>query len=83
MNKLQPLKTTARELANSGPDKYDKARTAVAKFVEASHAKFDGYAYSTGYLGSALVQMASTHLTKAQFSEFLAALEQATPKQTA
>ena len=76
MSKLQAQ--MARDLV-----KYEQASTAINKFVVASNAKYDGYAYSTGYLGSTLLQMATTYLTKAQFAEFLAALEQDTARQTA
>jgi len=76
MNKLQT------QLAKDQV-KYEQASTALNKFVVAANAKYDGYAYSTGYLGSMLLQMATTRLNKTQFAEFLAALEQDTVKQTA
>ena len=74
MSKLQAA--IARDAA-----KYQEACTAVNKFVVAANDKYDGYAYSTGYLGSALVQMATTYLTKAQFAEFLQSMEEAAASQ--
>ena len=62
--------------------RYQQADAAVKKFQEAAHAKWDGHSYACGFLGSKVAAMAAAYLTKAQFAEFLASMEQSTVKQT-
>ena len=73
------IKTSKAAIATES--KYRTADAAVKKFQDAAYANYDSSAYANGYLGSALAGMASQYLTKAQFAEFLAALEQAAFKQ--
>ena len=61
--------------------KYRTADAAVKKFQEAAYANYDGSAFANGYLGSMVAGMAAQYLTKTQFAEFLAVLEQSTFKQ--
>ena len=63
--------------------KYRTADAAVKKFQDAAQANYDTSAFANGYLGSMVAGMASQYLTKAQFAEFLAGLEQAAVKQQA
>jgi len=63
--------------------KYRAADAAVKKFQEAAQANYDTSAFANGYLGSTVAGMASQYLTKMQFAEFLAAMEQAAVKQQA
>jgi hypothetical protein len=64
-------------------DKYREADAAVKKFQDAAYANYDGSAFANGYLGSMVAGMAAQYLTKAQFAEFLVAMEQAAVKQQA
>jgi hypothetical protein len=63
--------------------KYRAADAAVKKFQEAAQANYDTSAFANGYLGSMVAGMAAQYLTKMQFAEFLAAMEQSAVKQQA
>jgi hypothetical protein len=61
--------------------KEKSASDVIRKFTTAASIKHGGPAYSAGYLGAALSQMAAEHLTKAQFAIFLNQMELAAAKQ--
>ena len=61
--------------------KEKSASDVIRKFTTAANIKYGGPAYSAGYLGAALSQMAAEHLTKAQFATFLHQMELAATRQ--
>lgn len=58
--------------------KYSQANTAVNKFIEVTRDKYGSHSYAAGYMGSKLCGIAATYLTKAQFAEFIAAMQEVT-----
>ena len=53
----------------------------MKKFQDAAYANYDSSAFANGYLGAKVASMAALYLTKMQFAEFLAVMEQAAEKQ--